>query len=263
MTNAASAASVLDMKPNHAVLSIFLSCLCACAGAQALDGDSNSASSRATHSAPDGDAQVPSVVQLFNGRDLAGWHADVPAADDNPAVPQSFGVRDGLLVSHGTPGGHLLTNDVYSNYELLVEYRFAAEAGNCGVLVHATTPRRLYGMFPQSIECQLHSGNAGDFWCIGEDIVVPEMESRRGPRADWGVDGDKARRILNLTDGSERPVGEWNTMKIECREREIRVWVNDALVNHGTDCTTSSGRIALQAEGVPVEFRRLALTRLD
>jgi hypothetical protein len=65
-----------------------------------------------------------------------------------------------------------------------------------------------------------------------------------------------------LTDGSERPVGEWNTMKVECRGSEIRVWVNGDLVNHGTGCTASSGRIALQAEGVPVEFRQLSLTRL-
>ncbi|MFN9954005.1 MAG: family 16 glycoside hydrolase [bacterium] len=51
-------------------------------------------------------------------------------------------------------------------------------------------------------------------------------------------------------------------MKVECRGSEIRVWVNGDLVNHGTGCTASSGRIALQAEGVPVEFRQLSLTRL-
>ena len=84
--------------------------------------------------------------------------------------------------------------------------------------------------------------------------------TRRGPRENWGVDGDKARRIKNLTDGSEKPVGEWNTMQIVCREREIEVRVNGTLVNHGTQCTASSGQIALQAEGVPVEFRKLLLT---
>jgi hypothetical protein len=117
-------------------------------------------------------------------------------------------------------------------------------------------------MFPQSIECQLHSGNAGDFWCIGEDIAVPEMEKRRGPKETWGVDGDKARRILNLTDDSEKPVGEWNTMEIECRGRGIKVWVNGALVNDGHDCTADRGQIALQAEGTPVEFKRLELSPL-
>ena len=98
--------------------------------------------------------------------------------------------------------------------------------GNCGVLVHASTPRRLYGMFPQSIECQMHNGNAGDFWCIGEDITVPDMEKRRGPKERWGGDEGQARRIPNLTDGSENSVGEWNQMVIECRGREIVVWVN-------------------------------------
>ena len=202
-----------------------------------------------------GDAATADLVGMFN---------EAQVVNDNLQLYGfgSFGVRDGLLVSHGTPGGHLITNESWSDYELLVEYRFAGEAGNCGVLVHASTPRRLYGMFPQSIECQLHSGDAGDFWCIGEDIAVPDMETRRGPRERWGVDGDKARRIVNLTDGSERPVGEWNTMKVECRGSEIRVWVNGDLVNHGTGCTASSGRIALQAEGVPVEFRQLSLTRL-
>ena len=49
---------------------------------------------------------------------------------------------------------------------------FAGKPGNCGVLVHSSKPRALYGMFPQSIECQMQSGEAGDFWCIEEDIAV-------------------------------------------------------------------------------------------
>jgi hypothetical protein len=117
-------------------------------------------------------------------------------------------------------------------------------------------------MFPQSIECQMHVGNAGDFWCIGEDISVDDMEARRGPRERWGVDGDKARRILNLTDGSERPPGEWNTMVIECRGDAIDVWVNDDHANRGTGCTATAGRIALQAEGARCEFRKVELVRL-
>ncbi len=200
---------------------------------------------------------------LFNGRDLAGWHADVPAADGKPDAPPSFAVRDGLLVSLGKPEGHLITDASYRDYRLTVEWRWPGEPGNCGVLVHASTPRRLYGMFPQSIECQLHVGNAGDFWCIGEDITVPDMEQRRGPQERWGVDGDRARRIRNLTDGSEKAPGEWNQMVIECRGRSIRIWVNGDLVNDGHDCTADHGQIALQAEGAPCEFRRLDLQPLE
>lgn len=207
-------------------------------------------------------APEPTAVPLWNGRDLTGWHADVPAADSDPNAPPSFVVRDGLLVSLGTPEGHLISDAAYRDYRLTVEWRWPGEPGNCGVLVHSSTPRRLYGMFPQSIEVQLHAGNAGDFWCIGEDITVPDMVARRGPQDRWGVDGDRARRIVNLTDGSEKPAGQWNEMRIQCLDREIAVWVNGDLVNRGTDCTADHGQIALQAEGAVCEFRRLELQPL-
>ena len=204
------------------------------------------------------------TVQLFNGKDLAGWHADVPAADDDPNVKPSFIVRDGLLVSLGTPGGHLLTDEEYADYTLTVEYRFVNGPGNCGVLVHASEPRALYGMFPRSIEVQMHAGNAGDFWCIGENIEVPNMEARRPHKEGQAFGGgpSDARRILNLPDDSEKPLGQWNTMTVECRGDEVKVWVNGDLVNHGTNCTASKGKIALQAEGTEVEFRKVELQPL-
>ena len=199
------------------------------------------------------------VSALFDGLDLSGWTADVPEKDTNPQARDSFIVRNGMLVSLGTPPGHLLTNSSYQNYRLEVEYRFPGKPGNCGVLVHASRPRALYKMFPQSIEVQMMHGDAGDFWCIQENIEVPDMEKRR-PRKEgekWGGSEGDARRILNLTDGSEKPAGEWNTMVIEARDRGVQVWVNGDLVNDGFNCTADRGRIALQAEGAEVEFRRL------
>lgn len=197
---------------------------------------------------------------LFNGKDLTGWTVDVPHLDKNPDAKHPFIVRDGLLVSLGNPGGHLVTEATYKNYRLDVEYRFAGKPGNCGVLVHASTPRALYKMFPKSIEVQMYHKNAGDFWCIAEDITVPNMEKRRGKKANWGIVEGKGRRILNLTNDSEKPVGEWNTMKIECLKDAVKVWVNGDMVNHGYNCTASSGKIALQAEGSEVEFRKVILT---
>jgi hypothetical protein len=204
--------------------------------------------------------KVTASVSLFNGKDLTGWHMDVPERDKNPNARAPFTVRDGVLVSLGTPGGHLITDAVYKNYRLEVEYRFAGRPGNCGVLVHASTPRALYGMFPRSIEVQMQHQNAGDFWCIAEDITVPDMEKRRGPKAEWGTTGDKRRRIENLTNGSEKPVGDWNNMVIETVGNSVKVWVNGTLVNHGYNATADKGQIALQAEGAEVEFRKLLLT---
>jgi hypothetical protein len=200
---------------------------------------------------------------LFNGKDLAGWHIDVPDMDKDATLKTPFIVRNGLLVSLGTPEGHLITDAVYQNYRLEVQYRFAGKPGNCGILVHASTPRALYDMFPKSIEVQLMHENAGDFWCIVEDIRVQDMEKRRGPKEDWGTTEDKLRRIKNLTDGSEKPLGEWNNIRIECLNNSVKVWVNGTLVNQGFDCTAQKGQIALQAEGSEVEFKQVLLTPIS
>jgi hypothetical protein len=208
--------------------------------------------------------QASEPVALFNGRNLDDWTADVPAADGGRKVPPSFMVRDGLLVSRGEPRGHLLTDKTFSNYRLIVEYRFPGEPGNCGVLVHASRLRARRNMFPQSIEVQMQHGDAGDFWCIEENIKVPDMEKRRPrqPGQKFGGGLNDARHILNLTDDSEKPLGEWNTMVIECRGNAIVVDLNGERVNHGTEATASSGRIAIQAEGAEVEFRKMVLTPL-
>jgi len=232
-------------------------------------------------------AMAGETIPLFNGKDLSGWTLDTPVRDEAGPEDQakinngvlmidthtaewwksipSFIVRDGMLVSLGEPRGHLVTEASFANYELDVEYRFTKTPGNCGVLVHASEPRRLYKMFPQSIEVQMMHENAGDFWCIGENIEVPEMESRR-PRNDdsqpYGGDAGDARRILNLVDGVENPAGSWNTMTIRCQSDEIIVHVNGTLVNHGFNSTATSGKIALQAEGSEVEFRKVELTPL-
>jgi len=204
------------------------------------------------------------TISLINREDLSGWHVDVPAMDNNPDTINPFTIRDGMLVSLGTPAGHIITDNVYSNYRLVAEYRFAGEPGNCGILVHASTPRDLYDMFPKSLEVQLQHKQAGDFWCIEEDISVDNMPERRGePEEKWGGSEGQLRHIKNLTNGSENPPGEWNTIEIECLNDEIKVWVNDDLVNHGYDCTATEGSIAIQAEGSEVEFRKLELTQLD
>ncbi len=201
--------------------------------------------------------------QLFNGKDLSGWHVDVPLLDSVPDATNPFIVRDGFLVSLGTPKGHLITDRAYENYRLTLEYRFPGEPGNCGVLVHASTPRALYKMFPKSIEVQLMHENAGDFWCIVEDITTPNMEERRGPKAEWGITEGALRRIKNLTDGSEKPLGAWNSLTVECVQDTIKVWVNGTLVNHGYNATVTSGQIAIQAEGSEVEFKNLVLEALE
>lgn len=190
-------------------------------------------------------AQNRVPVALFNGKNLAGWKVDVPDNDgkSNPVIP--FVARNGMLVSLGAPLGHLITEQTFENYRLIVEYRYVNKAGNCGVIVHVSTPR-FRSFLPKGIEAQLRSGDAGDFHLFGETLLKPGENA--GPAGK------------NFTDGSENPIGQWNTMVVDCRGDTIKVWVNGDFVNHGVGSSATKGAIALQSEGAEVEFRRLELT---
>ena len=68
------------------------------------------------------------------------------------------------------------------------------------------------------------------------------------------------RRHINLTNDSEKPIGEWNRMRIQCIGDRITVHVNGDLVNAATGCSQQEGAICLQSEGHPIEFRSVKLT---
>jgi len=197
-------------------------------------------------------------VPLFNGKDLTGWTHylwDSAAKQQDTATPMSavWSVDNGILVCQGKPAGYIRTVNEYENYKLSLEWRWpeGTTRGNNGVLVHTSTPNAL-GVWPKSIEVQLALGNAGDFWVIGTTLEVLDVEKRR-----------QGRRHLNLTDNSEKPVGEWNRMEIVCKGDEIIVHVNGDLVNHATKCDVTRGAISLQSEGALIHFRNIYLTPLN
>jgi Domain of Unknown Function (DUF1080) len=190
------------------------------------------------------------ATALFNGRDLSGWkhHLHEPQVK----MYDVWSATDGILHCKGKPAGYLITKKVdYENYVLTLEWRWPKEGGNNGVLVHVTKPGEL-GVWPKSLEVQLANGDAGDFWVIGTTIKIADPEGR--------IDG---RRHINLTDNSEKPVGEWNQMEITCRGDEIIVKVNGQLVNYATNVSQTKGAIALQSEGTPIEFRKIMLKSLE
>lgn len=188
------------------------------------------------------------TIELFNGEDLAGWTHEL----DNPEARMTdvWSVEDGVLKCTGNPSGYIRTLEDYSDYELTLEWRWPGEGGNNGVLVHGSSPRAL-GIWPKSIEVQLQHQHAGDFWIIGTELDVENKEQRK-----------QDRRHLNLTDDSEKPLGEWNVIKIRCLGDEIKVWVNGEFVNHATNCSVTTGYIALQSEGRPIEYRNIRLRRI-
>jgi hypothetical protein len=100
---------------------------------------------------------------------------------------------------------------------------------------------------------QLMKDNAGDFWEIGEIVGVnPEQIAQ-------GKNGKPSRRRLNLTDGSEKPLGEWNTMRIVAKGKTVEVFVNGTLVQKGWDLSASEGAICLQSERANAQFRNIRI----
>ncbi len=183
-------------------------------------------------------------VVLFNGKDLAGW------TFDDGKVADAWSVKDGLLVCTGEPQGAIRTEKDYGNYELILEWRWAAgsDGGNSGLLVHTSTPNEV-GIWPKCLEVQLGSGNAGDFWMLG---VTTEVAGA----------GAQGRRWTKLVEGAEKDAGEWNVMKVRCEGDAITVWVNDKEVNRGAKTSAVSGAIAFQSEGSEIHFRKVELKPL-
>jgi hypothetical protein len=96
-----------------------------------------------------------------------------------------------MLVSLGTPPGHLLTTSAYRNYRLEVEYRFRRSGQLRRARARVDRRARSTRLFPQSIEVQMMHENAGDFWCIKENIECPTWRS--AARARKGRSGAGAR----------------------------------------------------------------------
>ena len=205
-----------------------------------------SASQDGTNGKDDG-PDFGETVQLFNGKNLDGWTAFFRDGSTDPA--QAFFVEDGILKCKGQPIGYLKTKKKYASFELIVEWRFDPEkgAGNSGVLM------RMIGednVWPNSIEAQLHSRNAGDIWNIGDFAMITDAERTKG------------RRTIKAEDTNEKPLGEWNRYRILMDGTDLVLEVNGLVQNVASDCKVVAGPICLQSEGAWIEFRKVELREI-
>jgi hypothetical protein len=187
-------------------------------------------------------------IKLFNGKDLTGWKVflNPKAKDADPA--RTFTVKDGILDVSGTPAGYILTEKDYSNYVLTLEWRFPGKPGNSGVFVHVSGPDKIW---PKGLEAQLMSGRAGDIWLV-DGFKTNVDAARKDPK--------QARHFFRMKDKVEKPVGEWNKYEITCKGNTVKLVVNGETVNEGTEMEATSGKILLQSEGAPIQFRNIELT---
>ena len=188
-------------------------------------------------------------TMLWNGKDFTGWKLFTREPDHD--VMKTWSVKNGLIRCEGKPAGYMRTEKAYADYLIHVEWRWPGKGGNNGVLVHMSGEDKVW---PKSLECQLYSGNAGDFWVIGG--LETAEHAKGGKRV-------KGRRTIKLKDSSEKPLGEWNTYDIICKDDWIVVMVNGVLQNVATKCSDKSGKICLQSEGTPIEYRNIYIESLE
>lgn len=192
------------------------------------------------------DARMPGEVALFDGSSLQQWTF---FAENDAPIQSAWRIEDGILICAGQPIGYMRTTDDFTNFVLKLEWRFnpvTKKAGNSGVLVRMQMPDKVW---PRSVEAQLHSENAGDFWNIESFQMSADPERTRGRNT----------RKLRM---AERPVGEWNEYEIIVHRGDVRLIVNGDEVNHAWDVEEIPGKICLQSEGAEIHFRNIRVAEI-
>jgi len=177
------------------------------------------------------------AVRLFSGESLDGW---VPSSDK---CKETFGVSGGVITNTGRPAGYIRTTADYTNYMLHLQLRHI-KGGNSDVLLRMVGADKVW---PKSIECQGQSGAMGDIWNIDNVKMTVEAARTRG------------RNTRKLHPSNERPIGEWNDYEMTLDGGNLEIIVNNLLQNTATECEEVGGKICLQSEGSPKEFRNIVL----
>ena len=193
------------------------------------------------------------TLKLFDGISLDGWNYYL--VDPNVKMDAVWSVRDGMIVCKGRPMGYLATKKDYTNFRLLVEWRYApgVEPTNSGVLMRINgKPKGL----PRCVEAQLKHGSVGDFWAFdGFKISGDPQKTTKKTSDQWG----KLTGIAKTAD-NENPPGEWNIYEIVADGGTVTLIVNGKQVNQAADCEITPGKIGLQSEGGEIHFRKVELT---
>jgi hypothetical protein len=211
-----------------------------------------------TGTTADAPAPAPGFVELFNGKDLSGW------ASVN-TDPDTWSVRDELLVCSGLPIGVMRSEKQYENFLLHIEWRHMQAGGNSGVFVwsEGSVPegRRLpKGMEVQMLELDwvnqhpLKNGEPND---IG--YISGELFGANGLTAT--PDNPRGRRSKSL-ELRCKGKGEWNVYDVVCVAGTVKLSINGKFVNSIRDSSMRKGYLCLESEGSEVHFRNIRILEL-
>lgn len=203
-------------------------------------------------------ADVPQWRDLFNGKDLSGW---VNVNTD----PDTWKVKDGLLICSGHPIGVMRSDKQYENFILHIEWKHIEPGGNSGVFAWSDAKPGEKNRLPNGIEVQMleldwvnlnkmKNGETppvayvhGELFGVGGVEVVPD--NPRGPRS---------KSVENRAKGR----GEWNTYDVVAVDGVIKLAVNGKFVNGIAKATQKKGYLCLESEGAEIHFRNIRILEL-
>jgi hypothetical protein len=194
---------------------------------------------------------------LFNGRDLTGW------VNINTA-PDTWTMKDGLLINTGKPIGVMCSDRMYENFLLHIEWKHLEAGGNSGVFAWSDAAPRPDDRLPDGVEIQmleldwpkLHVRDGvvppiayvhGEVWGVGGVKTVPD-----NPR------GERSSSVENRAKGR----GEWNFYDVVAVDGVVKLSVNGKFVNGISKSTRKKGYLCLEAEGAEIHFRNVRILEL-
>ncbi len=198
-------------------------------------------------------------IALFNQKDLKGWYAFGEEKGKANNASELFSVENNMIRMYGPKAGYLMSEQSFRNFELTVEFRwntdsqFAKKSNskNSGVmyLVPSETPDVLW---PKGIQFQIKEGATGDFVLLQEVTL-----NVNGTKTEAG----KSVVSKRFAD-AEKPIGEWNKLQVISKNGVITQKLNGKLVNKGIESSVTEGRILLQYEGYPIDFRKVCIKKI-
>jgi len=230
---------------------------------------------------------------LFNGKDINDWFVKIHHHKVGENFGNTFRVEDGIIkIRYDKYGdfndqfGHLYYKTPFSYYHLKFEYRFAGELQkgapeytllNSGVMFHSQDPRTMLKEqdWPISVEMQLLAGlgdgqprPTGNMCSPGTNVVYQgkiaashclNSTSKTYPADQW-VRGE----LIVLGDSLIQHIIEGDTVLAYSKPQigggtangyDPKIKIDGKLL--------SSGFIALQSEGQPVDFRNIQIKDLS
>lgn len=197
-------------------------------------------------------------IALFNQKDLKGWYAFGEEKGKQTNAADLFSVENNMIRMYGTKAGYLMSEQSFRNFQLTVEYRWNTDtqfakknnSKNSGVmyLVPSETPDVLW---PKGIQFQIKEGATGDFVFLQE--VTLNINGKKTEPGKSVV----SKRFLD----AEKPIGEWNKLVVTSKNGVITQKLNGKLVNQGIESSVTEGRVLLQYEGFPIDFRKVCIKK--